>query len=378
MAKSRLLLVAFLDNIHVYNIVKNVLTYSEYDITAYCLEGSVNTIKKEFMLYYQSQGITIVSGPDLSKGRVRYMGRAYSILRSLGRFDVMQLHYVSHYVTLPIYLLRRLYRRIVISFWGSDIKRTNSLIRAFQRPVIRVCDKASFTNKDLYESFKITFGHSILPESKVSVVGLGFMFLDSIERIKLQKGFNKECRARFGFSLSSCIVTIGYHGRRAMQQLEVVSSIINVLKEEKGRIELVLPVRGMEHSIRSEISRILDSAGVHYHLFQDYIPDEDIPYFRLCSDVFINAQTTDACSASMLEYVCSGTIVINASWLTYSSLDRKGVYYLKFGTFDELNSIFHKTLQNIDIEKKRCENNSQKYNAISWEQKRHVWLSLLS
>ena len=161
-----------------------------------------------------------------------------------------------------------------------------------------------------------------------------------------------------------------------MQQLETVDSIIDVLGERKDEVEVILPGRGMAESARLQISQSLDAAGVRYQILDGFIPDEMMSSFRLCADVFINAQLTDACSASMLEYICAGTVVLNAAWLTYSSLDEKSVYYRTFESFESLGALLADTLDNLETEKAKCADNDRRYDAIPWRQKRAGWLSL--
>ena len=98
---------------------------------------------------------------------------------------------------------------------------------------------------------------------------------------------------------------------------------------------------------------------------------------RKTTDIFILAQTTDALSNSMLESLYAGAIVINASWLRYSSLKNEGVYYLTFDSFDRMNRVLVNILNNYDQEKENCLINKEKIAKISsWYYLRDNWKNL--
>ena len=199
MKKQKLLLLAFIDNIHIYNFVKNALSFSDYDITLYSMDGPVDKVNPRFIEYYRSIGITIVDGPSLSEGRVKYSYQAYRRIRKLGTFDIVHLHYVSHYIAPVVLLLKNRFKRIVLSFWGSDVKRLNWVSQLLIKPLIKNCDRISCANLDMSKAFSKTFDPDGKYCNKLAVFGWGFMYLNSIVDIVEEKSLDRNSiKRRFG------------------------------------------------------------------------------------------------------------------------------------------------------------------------------------
>lgn len=100
---------------------------------------------------------------------------------------------------------------------------------------------------------------------------------------------------------------------------------------------------------------------------------EDLAKFRIATDVFINAQTTDAFANSFIENVYTKSIMINAKWLHYPELDEFPLYVNEFSVFNEIPALLEKNIDNDKLEwNKKCVENR------TWEECCKKWAEAYS
>jgi len=138
----------------------------------------------------------------------------------------------------------------------------------------------------------------------------------------------------------------------------------------------VLPMTygNIEDGYIDSIKVLLNKIGCEYQLITNFLSDIDVAKLRLATDVFIHAQTTDAFSASVLEYLFAGAVVINPKWISYEELRDLGIEYIEYSNFDELPEIIE---QLLDSEINVFESNRIKLESLSsWASVKEKWLAL--
>ena len=111
--------------------------------------------------------------------------------------------------------------------------------------------------------------------------------------------------------------------------------------------------------------------------FYDFMSSEDTARLRRVADIFIHAQPTDAFSATVQEFLYSGTIVLNGSWLRYNELNNNGVEYYEFDKIENIPILLMETIKDIDRLKERMQLNTERiYKISSWEANANTWLDL--
>lgn len=376
--RKRLLLVCFPDNIHIYNIVRNVLLYSSMEITMYSMDGPRSCIRKEYLDFYENNGIKVIDGVELKEvGAASYVSYAYKSIKKLGKFDVLHLHFVSHYLAPVLFLLRRNFSRVLLSFWGSDVRRMNSFKRFLITPLVRYSDNIMFVNEDMKAAFLSSFKHLQYKEPAIRVMGMGFMFTDGIDSLRGSSALQiKKMKEAFGLSSSKKLIVLGYHGRHAMQQVRSLKSIVSLKGFPLNEVQFIVPAVGMGAEDLHELNEIAKN-DLDVKIFDKFIPNNHIAEFRYIADVFVNAQTSDASSGSMIEYLYAGVLVLNGEWLVYSSLDKRGIYHRVFKDFESLPIVLKEIIENFEQEKEKASKNYLIYgNTLSWEFKRPLWLGV--
>lgn len=116
-------------------------------------------------------------------------------------------------------------------------------------------------------------------------------------------------------------------------------------------------------------------AGVKFIIFKEYMQHEIIAQLRLATDIFINAQTSDGLSGSVLETLYAGALLLNASWLHYVEYDIWGLKYSTFSRFEDLPGLLADVMHVPFV--RRQENREILAGTMSWDQCKNAWDALL-
>lgn len=375
-----ILLLANPDSIHVYNYVRNILVPEHYKVTILNYNGRNTNIKEDFLNYYHKNGVTLIDGINpmvvWRPSYYSYCKKFSAILKSIGSFDVLHVHYVKDYVVFPIIMNKHNYGKIVLTFYGSDIYRIGNLRFCLLLPLLNVADNISLISNDmLSEISRKTFVSKRIIE-KCSIADFGNMFYNEIDNlIKCDK--KDDCKISFGFNKDKILVTVGYVGRPQMQQLEALNQIKQSTAYKSNIIEIAIPAYGMTKQLRQDIEYVLSESKVKYNIFEQFMGEEEVSKLRVATDIFVHTQTTDALSCAMLEHLYAGSVVINGAWLKYKTLDEWEVSYEKIGTMQELPMVLDNVIKNTAFGMKRDNRNSSiVYQHTSWESLKDSWINL--
>lgn len=374
----RLLLFCNPSNIHNYNYIKNVLVRCNYDITIYSYSLPIHGIKQEYIDFYERNRVKIIGGHSISEqGHFKYIIKSFfSIGKITGEFDCAHVQYVSPYIAPIIYFYRKRYKKIVLTYWGSDLLRSNFVFRIMCRPLIRISSWITFITSDMQSTFNKYF--HIHNNQKTELLDFGNMFFDSIDEMKLINGNEHDTLClKYHLNPQKTIITIGYYWRKQMQQRETLETLINSGLFSKEKVQFAIPAYSITHEEKIAIEEYCSKNGYEVSVYDYFMNEEEVSGFRAITDIFINAQTTDAFSSAMTEHLYSGSLVINGSWLKYSVLDEKGVYYLTFDSFESLPYIVCEAIGNMQLVKEKSMKNRDIISSFcSWRFWKEKWLQL--
>lgn len=247
------------------------------------------------------------------------------------RYDLVNVHSWNRYSFFLNPLYRMISNKIMISPWGSDVYR----IGAFDKIMAKFC----YRQADYISVLPIKFRDDIAKIFNVSnnkFVNLGFGS-DTIDAINIQKNLSKE-EAKFKLGLEkSYVITCGYNASSSQNHIKILDAIDEVRSQLPNNICLVFPFTyGGTEQYKVEIEQRLQSIGIKYIIYTDYLTLDELVALRKSSDIFIHMQRSDAYSASVQEYLLCDVAVINASWLEYPTLEIFGKPYKKIDTFEQL------------------------------------------
>ncbi len=251
------------------------------------------------------------------------------------KYDLVNIHFVTWELYFAINKLKRVSSFLMLSPWGSDVYRIGS---SFAFKIVN----SVFKKTDFVSAPKIKFREDIknkfaVPESKFIELGFGSSIIDEILR---SKDLTKEEAKRVFNINGKYVITCGYNGSEKQNHAEIINAIYSIKNKIKEHIVLIIPMTyGANSAYINKIRLLLDKLGFDYLLITEFLSDQEVTTLRKCSDIFIHAQPTDAFSASVQEYLLTDTIVINGKWTRYPDLEKYGVPYYIFNSFEELGSV---------------------------------------
>ena len=117
------------------------------------------------------------------------------------------------------------------------------------------------------------------------------------------------------------------------------------------------------------LAETIRTSGFEYKVITDYLSMDDVAKLRIATDVYINAQTTDAFSNSVIECIYAEVQIINASWLHYPEIDMFPLHINEFSEFDEIPELL-----NHPVPEEKLEWNKKKIREEStWGACRNKW-----
>lgn len=371
--KKKILIIADFGSIHLYNYAKNVLSNIKGSIYGFNIAGPIEAIRPNFKQFYDEIGIKLYGGIKLKEGKLKYMITVYKELSKLGSFDICHLHFASHYICPSVYLLRKKYGKIILSFWGSDLYRANAIVRSLYHPLIEKSSAVSFITEDMFEYFKKYFNkESII--SKCTLLDFGNLFFQDIDDIGSSFNMNR-FYDQLQLNCKKITITVGYCWRSQMRQYEAIKRILPVV--DKNYMQIAIPAYGIPENEKKKIQELLDPSGISYVIYDYFMGADEVPALRKLTDIFIHPQTSDALSNAMTEHIYAGSVVINGEWLNYKILDDNKVFYIKFKSIEDLPLVLSKTLKNIDNYQLKAQKNKDIVESFtSWKYWAPKWLEL--
>lgn len=229
-------------------------------------------------------------------------------------------------------------RHTVCSFWGSDLLR---LKNAFKPIVRQWMDKADIVTVQDRVTMKSAF-HTIWGnryDDKLRGV------LYDVENREIDNLVEKidalEAKSRLGIDPQKYTIAIGYNANPNMHHIAVLEQLSKLPQNVLERIHLIFPFTypNGNDEYRQTIKRFVESMPCSASYFEGWLEEDEVALMRLACDMFVHAQTSDAASASVIEFLKAGASLVNAQWIDYRELKDLGVSYCEFSSFDQLPGI---------------------------------------
>ena len=279
------------------------------------------------------------------------------------KFDYVHVQFVCKFVLLQAKFAAGKNTKCYASFWGSDLLRQTEKYLKSEEKYLRNYELISadgYTLKNAYERIY----HKL--NVKFEMIPYGVSLISYID--KYSSDVNA-CKKKFDFPLNKKIVAIGYNAIKQQQHDKVMDALKNI--ENKEDYFLVFQMTYGFIADKDYVPNLLkkiENSGFEYKIIKDYLSMDDLAKLRIATDIFINAQTTDAFANSFIENLYTKSIIINAKWLHYPELDMFPLYVNEFSDFNEIPSLLEKRIDDEKLEwNKKCIENR------TWENCRKQW-----
>ncbi len=342
----RVLLLGLINSQWTANFVEECLLKNNYEV--WMLKCDNNFESRKWISFYKKAGIQFINcikeTANINSGRRKknYLKVSYgrfmqirTILRA-GHFDIINLHYVNSLDMLYVAsLLKHIMKsKLVFSYWGSDLLRSDNKELHSRGKYVRQADFITFDNRDLEIKFEKTYKWAFKIPSKTVLFGLPI--LDIINK-KYESNQQADLRKKWNIPEDKTVIAVGYNGGEAQQHIKILKKIGSLDNKIREKIVLLLQMTysGTKEYKKKVIAQA-KATGCEYVVIQHFLSDDEVAELRIITDVFINAQITDAFSGSVCENLFAGTVLINARWLCYQEFMD---YDFKFLEFKNLNEV---------------------------------------
>lgn len=375
--KRNLLIISNADSVYIKQYVEQLIKYSndnEYSIYLLTRNNEV------FSSRYSELGVNIIHYVrNYAGGKERlykFLLRTKHKVKNYGvKFDYIHVHFVDRITLTLAKVLSNEKTKIIVSYWGSDIYRKGELAFTKEEPLLKYADKITFITEDMHSKFCNIYGDIF--NNKCSIIDFGLEVIDKLAGMK--EGDQLSARQEFGFGDEDIVIAVGYNINKEQQHLEVINSLGNLPGYFRHKICFYLhfgygcETEGYVDSLIKEMERF----NFRYVISRKFMDASEIAKLRCAVDIFINAQVTDALSASMLEYIYAGKIVINPVWLKYKLLDENNIKTCIYNEFSELPFILKEVIEKGKLKSDVIEHNKRVlYEIYSWQKAIKRWLEL--
>ena len=205
-------------------------------------------------------------------------------------------------------------------------------------------DFVTFDSIDLEAKFRSQYKWASRVPAETVYFGLSIL---DILKEKCEKSPLADVREKWGIPKDKTVVAVGYNGIPEQQHLAVLKEIGKLNKKTKEKLFLILQMTYGDGGTKEYHEQVLAAAcatGCEYSGIQNFLTDEQVAELRIITDIFINAQTTDAFSGSVSENLFTGTVLMNASWLRYQEFKDYAFKYLEFKSMSEIGTLIERVL----------------------------------
>lgn len=271
--------------------------------------------------------------------------------------------------------LRKAAPRLILTVFGSDFMQLSSWKHMLMRRVYRSADFVTANNGEALEKIGKTYR---LDPHQLRLCRFGFGNLDEIAGLShLDKA---ESRRRLGFPDDRIIICIGYNYDPIQQHLPVLQSIAacDALKKMKERLFFVIPMTyGTAPSYRDKLRTSVSALPFDHATIERFLSTQEVAHLRKAADILVQVQKSDSLSASTLEHMFAGNLLITGSWLPYGDLDKAGIYFRRIGRPEDTGMELLHCLENLESEAGKSRGNSEIiYRLNSWNANIGSWMNL--
>ncbi len=358
---------------HIENIIKST---NEYEIYILSLNEAVN-----FLEFYAKNKITIVVNVR-TKGRKlwRFLLETAHKIRQINRdFDYIHVHCVDRVLLSLAETLSGKRAKIIISYWGSDIYRKEE--RAFfkEEPYLKWVSHITFINREMQEIFESYYGLKYREKCQLLDFGNGCMENMLSVSLKYKDKLMEYAKSAFAFPHNKIIVGVGYNGAVIQQHAEVLNEMKKLPSHIRSQLFIFLHMGYgvIEEERENRIKTILEDMQCEYLISKEFMMGERLALLRYAVDIYINGERTDAMSATVLEYLYGGKVVVNPLWLQYKFLQENHLKDVKYNEFADLSGVLEKALsEELVTEEEKNYNKKTLYELCSWNSVIGKWLAL--
>lgn len=347
------------------------------DILSFTPRKEVNAEREKELL---ARGCKIFYQPNytlLKKNKVlHFFIRAREAIRYhiCNQYDIINVHFPG-VDSLAVCYWASSKTRVITSLYGSDVLRASQkglrIISKLLKRSDAITVASSYIKTQISKKFNGQFDY------KTELVRYGSNAATYMSNT-IAKTSKVKCKEYFNFPTDKITVLCGYNGSRAQRHIQILNELNNLPNTIQNNIFLVCQCSyGLDDNYHKEISIALDASKIEGIIVVDFMQGETLAKFRNSIDVFLNLQPTDVLSATMIEELEAGAIVIKGDWLCYPDLDDRNIYLRSISNMESLAGELENVVTGYQEEQIKAEMNKGVWEILSWEQQYSKWENII-
>jgi glycosyltransferase involved in cell wall biosynthesis len=346
----KILIFANAESIWTKNYYDYVLADKEYDVYI----ANYFPDKQETRDEWSKRNVTYIDMENEEKPksipflrRYIYLLKFLSGVKKYGKFDIIHLLFVGIPRSRCVVVCgRKRGTKTIFTFMGSDLYRADeSKIKALESFLGKV-DHITIMGSKMESHFREKYGNKY--DNSLRKMFFGVDIFDFID--KSLKKDKEELREKFGIEKGLITVAVGYNANPAMQHRKAIEAILALPDTIKQKLCVILQMtygynNDLENYIK-ELKSLLTENNLKYIFLTDFLSNEVLADLRIITDIFIHPQISDAFSATIQEFLYSGTTVLNPIWIKYQELIANDIKFIEYNDFDDLAVRLKKYFEN--------------------------------
>jgi len=305
----------------------------------------------------------------------------YSFLkRNKNKWDIIHFKWLVPEAILFPTITSKYSSKSIATFWGAEFNTqhffySNLLYRYLLKNFLKCIDVITYATIEQRQEIQKHCNN----EYKLNYAIYGSSIYEQIERLVASEP-KKKSKGLLGINENKITISIGYSGKELHQHSKIIKTLFEYTKfiNEKDKFVIILPMNhGCTGDYINKIEALVKSYKANYKLLTKKMTDAEIARLRNATDIMIQLSTTDGRSASIIESLLAGAILISGDWLPYKVFKEKKLYFHELSKIDSsLPALILKISSNINDELKICQGNKKKWGFETWKKVIKNWIDI--
>lgn len=268
--------------------------------------------------------------------------------RNFEIYDVFHFHYLQYSYLREIFLIPAS-KKIVCTFWGSDLLRTGDTFNHFiVKKALEKANVITCQTAEMKEIILSKYGRNLREKIVIVKFIIPKEVFVQIDNFSYDQFGIDSFKEKYRLPSEKKIVVIGHSGSPENNHLAVIKSLESFQHKDKVHfmINLNYATGGEKYEYyRNEIENFALAIGLDFSINENFFSGKDLALSRIITDVFIHVPSSDALSATLTEMVYSGAEIITGKWLSYNTFRELKLLDYEINDFDEISHYLSQILE---------------------------------
>ena len=286
--------------------------------------------------------------------------------------DILNIQFVSRNLYMFVGWIRSNFKKVIVSYWGSDLLNPPFGSDYINKRILNVADYITLETPMMRKIFHKKYNG--IYDDKVKEVRFGFSTLETIDDVSAEDV--RLFAENQGFPSNKTIIAIGYNRAKTQNHIAIIKSIIQA-GIDRNKYFIVIPWTYAYCSMGyyRKLNELLSCSGYDFKFLTTYMNENEVAAFRKLTSIMIQAQKTDSMSASMMETLYAGNIVITGGWLPYDDFIKSGMTIVTIESVREVGNVIKTIHSRMDYNKVE-KNREIIHKMCSWEKNTSKWIDM--